>query len=148
MSTRSRIGIENIGGAVTSIYCHFDGYPDGVGRILQTEYQNRAKVEDLIALGDISVLCPELHPQKHEIHTFSRPQKKCTIAYHRDRGTEFKQQTHSSVSMFLQIPQVRNATIQYVYLFSLTGTWYISHTEDTEHKVFHQTLDSILSHTI
>jgi hypothetical protein len=147
MSTNSRIGIENIDATVTSIYCHFDGQPKGVGRILQTHYQNRAKVEALIALGDISVLCPELYPIKHKTHTFSRPQANCTIAFHRDRGIELKQQKHSSVAMFLQIPQ-DSIAIRYAYLFSLTGEWYISHTQDTEHKVFHQTLDSILTHTI
>jgi len=34
MSTRSNIGIVNGDGSVKAIYCHFDGYPAYVGRIL------------------------------------------------------------------------------------------------------------------
>lgn len=34
MSTRSRIGMINPYGSVSSIYCHFDGYPEGVGKTL------------------------------------------------------------------------------------------------------------------
>lgn len=33
MATRSRIGIENQDGTVTSVYCHWDGYPENNGRI-------------------------------------------------------------------------------------------------------------------
>jgi hypothetical protein len=32
MSTRSFIAIENTDKSVTFAYCHFDGYPEGVGR--------------------------------------------------------------------------------------------------------------------
>jgi len=35
MATRSRIAIENQDGTVTSIYCHFDGYLSGVGKLLK-----------------------------------------------------------------------------------------------------------------
>jgi hypothetical protein len=56
MATRSRIAIENQDGTVTSIYCHFDGYIDGVGKILQENYNTREKMEQLIDLGDISSL--------------------------------------------------------------------------------------------
>jgi len=34
MATRSNIAIENQDGTVSAIYCHFDGYIDGVGEIL------------------------------------------------------------------------------------------------------------------
>lgn len=56
MSTRSRIGVRLSDGKIKSIYCHFDGYPEGVGRTLTKHYTDPKKVEDLIALGDISVL--------------------------------------------------------------------------------------------
>ena len=56
MATRSRIAIENEDGTVTSIYCHWDGYVDHNGMILQEHYNERSKVEALIALGDISYL--------------------------------------------------------------------------------------------
>jgi hypothetical protein len=56
MSTRSRIGILNDDRSVTSIYCHFDGYPSGVGAILVAHYHDTVKVRELISLGDISSL--------------------------------------------------------------------------------------------
>jgi hypothetical protein len=56
MSTRSRIGIENQDGTTTSIYCHFDGYISGVGKLLKEYYTTQAKVKALIKLGDISSL--------------------------------------------------------------------------------------------
>lgn len=66
MSTRSRIGIEDgETGKVRSIYCHFDGYPSGVGKTLLEHYRSTAKVEELIALGDISALAPEIG-EKHD----------------------------------------------------------------------------------
>lgn len=56
MSTRSRIGMIQKDGSVKSIYCHFDGYPEGVGAVLKKHYTNPEKVEELLELGDISVL--------------------------------------------------------------------------------------------
>ena len=55
MATRSRIAIENQDGTVQSIYCHFDGYIDGVGKRLFNRY-DREKLKSLIELGDISSL--------------------------------------------------------------------------------------------
>ena len=64
MSTRSRIGVirgiaEQDGHQaviVESIYCHFDGYPEGVGQTLIDHWTDPKKVNRLIALGDLSAL--------------------------------------------------------------------------------------------
>jgi hypothetical protein len=56
MATRSNIAIENQDRTVSSIYCHFDGYIDEVGKTLYENYNTREKMEQLIALGDISSL--------------------------------------------------------------------------------------------
>lgn len=56
MSTRSRIGLQLPNGKIKSIYCHWDGYPEGVGEILRKHYNTREKIEALLELGDISVL--------------------------------------------------------------------------------------------
>ena len=55
MSTRSRIGIELKNGSVLSVYHHWDGYPEWLGRILTTHYNTRAKAAELIDGGDMSV---------------------------------------------------------------------------------------------
>ena len=60
MATRSNIGIQGADGIIKAIYCHWDGYPSGVGAMLAEHYTDPAKVEALINLGDFSSLTPEL----------------------------------------------------------------------------------------
>ena len=54
MATRSRIGIELNDGSILSAYHHWDGYPQWLGRILNTHYNTKTKVVDLIDGGDMS----------------------------------------------------------------------------------------------
>jgi hypothetical protein len=54
MATRSRIGIELKNGSVLSVYHHWDGYPEWLGRILTTHYNTRALAAELIDGGDMS----------------------------------------------------------------------------------------------
>ena len=54
MATRSRIGIELSDGSVLSAYHHWDGYPEWLGRILNTHYNTKEKVAELIDGGDMS----------------------------------------------------------------------------------------------
>ena len=55
MATRSRIAIR-IGEKVHSIYCHWDGYPEGVGNELITRFNSRELAEGLVELGNRSWL--------------------------------------------------------------------------------------------
>jgi hypothetical protein len=108
MSTRSRIAIENQDGTVTSIYCHFDGYLSGVGKLLKEYYTTQPKVQALIELGDISSLD-------------MTPFKMSTVAYHRDRGEDFNQLEHKDVESFF------NENYQkYSYLFTKDNRWLVS----------------------
>jgi len=54
MSTRSRIGIELQNGSVLSVYHHWDGYPEWLGKILTEHYTTKEKVTELIDGGDMS----------------------------------------------------------------------------------------------
>lgn len=54
MATRSRIGIQLKNGSILSVYHHWDGYPEWLGRILTTHYNTRAKAVELIDGGDMS----------------------------------------------------------------------------------------------
>ncbi len=54
MSTRSRIGLELSNGSILSVYHHWDGYPEWLGRILNTHYNTKEKVAELIDGGDMS----------------------------------------------------------------------------------------------
>ena len=56
MGTRSRIGIQLPDYSVVSVYCHWDGYPEGNGKTLVEHYQNREDVQELIDGGGISSL--------------------------------------------------------------------------------------------
>ena len=60
MATRSRIGIQLKNGSVLSVYHHWDGYPEWLGRILKTHYNTRQKVAELIDGGDMSCCWTEI----------------------------------------------------------------------------------------
>ena len=42
MATRARIGLELKDGSVLSVYHHWDGYPEWLGRILKTHYNGKS----------------------------------------------------------------------------------------------------------
>jgi hypothetical protein len=118
MATRSRIGIENENGTVTSIYCHWDGYPENNGAILHKHYTNREKVQKLIDLGSISSLAPEIDAP--EGHTFETPVGGVVVAYHRDRGESLQHASHRNIQCFF------NSDIEaYGYVFNQKGEWLV-----------------------
>lgn len=85
MSTRSNIGILEKDGKVTYIYCHWDGYVEYVGAVLNEFYNTDEKIRELIALGAISSLGKYINPPEGKIHTFDNPLDDVTVAYCRDR---------------------------------------------------------------
>jgi hypothetical protein len=117
MSTRSRIGIQDKNGTIRSIYCHFDGYPDGVGATLIDHYSNRQKLNMLINLGDISIL--EENVATMDEHSFNNPKKGVTVAYHRDRGEELRRaRVDSSLEVF-----ANSDYEEYGYVYTLESKW-------------------------
>jgi hypothetical protein len=58
MGTRSRIAVMH-GDKCKSVYCHWDGYLEHNGLILQEHYDS-AKANHLVALGDLSSLRPNI----------------------------------------------------------------------------------------
>ena len=54
MATRSRIGIQLADESVLSVYHHWDGYPQWLGRILTNHYNSREQAAELIDGGDMS----------------------------------------------------------------------------------------------
>ena len=73
MATRSFIGKQLPNGHITGVYCHWDGYPLGVGTVLENHYTTEERVDALLDLGSLSHLGSDLTS---------------TVAYHRDRGEE------------------------------------------------------------
>jgi len=54
MATRARIGIQLADESVLSVYHHWDGYPEWLGRILKTHYNSKELASELIDGGDMS----------------------------------------------------------------------------------------------
>ena len=56
MGTRSTIALEFADGSVSQVYCHWDGYLDNNGELLNKYYMDPFVVRDLVDLGDFSSL--------------------------------------------------------------------------------------------
>lgn len=113
MATRSTIAKLNPDGTVTSIYCHWDGYPDGVGATLEEHYTDLAKIRQLLALGDISILAEEIGEQ----HDFDNPTDGWTLAYGRDRGeSDVGPLVHGSTEQWLD--SRKGSGCEYGYLWN------------------------------
>lgn len=71
MSTRSTIAIKNKDGKYEAVYCHFDGYPAGVGAQLVTRFNTEELVRELLAGGDLRAIPdqmePEYYPQSYAL---------------------------------------------------------------------------------
>ena len=55
MSTRSLIGYKDTDGSITYVYCHYDGYIDGVGEDVKA-YSDLESVKEMVAHGDRSTV--------------------------------------------------------------------------------------------
>ena len=84
MATRSNIAIVNQDKSISSIYCHWDGYPEYVGKMLLNHYNNVGIINELLDLGNLSQLCGKLYST--DIHTFDKPEEGVCVAYGRERG--------------------------------------------------------------
>lgn len=121
MATRSAIGFLEYDGSVTGIYCHWDGYLEGVGATLAQYYTDIDKVLKLIDMGDVSSLDKEIGVQ----HPFSRfstdfSQEKwddlygdMTTFYTRDRGEKCPAKDFVSAREF----RSHYSDCDYFYLF-------------------------------
>jgi len=123
MSTRSIIAIKNPDMTVSGVYCHFDGYPSGVGSILFEHYQDEENVKELIALGALSSLGERISPNPDNEHSFDNPVDGVTVAYHRDRGEELRPAKTwiNQDAMLKETPNTHWA--EFCYLWA--GSWYV-----------------------
>ncbi len=115
MATRSLIGKLNQDNTVSYIYCHYDGYPEHNGVILQEYYSTPFKVDQLLALGDLSVL-GELIGEKQNFE--DRIQGSC-LAYGRDRGESGIEMKTVSKDEFFD----NKDYIDYLYLYNNDFEW-------------------------
>jgi hypothetical protein len=101
MSTRSRIGIMLPDESVLSVYHHWDGYPEWLGRILKTRYDSRELATELIDGGDMSVAWNDSDEPE----------------YYSARGEDCPPRLDANKYDYLADGE------EYAYLFTLDGEW-------------------------
>ncbi len=137
MGTRSYIVIKKEN-CFEAIYCHWDGYPGGNGVILRDHYTDPQKVKDLINLGDISSLAPEIG----EKHGFQ--ERDCgVIAYHRDRNEEWKAVKPKEYRTLHEVSiQAKESWAEWMYLFD-DGQWFYRRCDDEFLKEWNKVVDIV-----
>ena len=116
MSTRSFICKSLPNNTIVGVYCHYDGYPSGVGATLTTHYATDERVTALLNLGSISQLHPRLVPDLGDTHTFDNPAKNVTVAYHRDRGEALSTTTFPSLDVMVE-NVAHQLGVEFVYIW-------------------------------
>jgi hypothetical protein len=130
------------GDNVKSVYCHWDGYLEHNGAILQEHYDS-VKANQLVALGDLSSLKPEIG-EKHAFSQFELraeevagfkllTENMCTF-YGRDRGetgTEWK--THTNFVDFFA--EVEGSWCEWYYIMR-DGVWYVGNIYEKDERFF------------
>ena len=110
MSTRSRIGIELSDGSVLSAYHHWDGYPEWLGRILNTHYNAKSLAEELIDGGDMSSCWTDERWDESGVQGVYGPQ------YYSQRGDDCPPRLDANLNEYLSDGE------EYAYVFR-NGEW-------------------------
>lgn len=119
MSTRSTIGVVRCDGSKSRIYCHWDGYLEHNGVILYECYSDMDRLEQLLRLGNISVLGENLEA-KNRTNIFYSSAPNAVIAYHRDMGEDWN--------------DCHDANEDFNYTFHEDGGYWTYHTWDDYEK--------------
>ena len=122
MATRSFIARKTSNG-YEGCYCHWDGYPEGVGKTLAEHYQDEGKLTYLLSFGDISSLGSNIGWQ----HDFDqRDDFGSTTFYGRDRGeTGSGIQTKHYRKLQSLLKAAANMGCEFVYLYD-AGRWKVA----------------------
>jgi hypothetical protein len=131
MATRSTIALEYADGTVGQVYSHWDGYLENNGMILYKHYSDPFKLRELLDLGDISSLGPEIG-EKHAFSQFDLPKDEVdaykaltenwTTFYGRDRGeATVAQKMFADYENYVRCHQHE----EYEYILRRDGQWYV-----------------------
>ena len=111
MATRSYIGIENEDGTVDYTYCHFDGYPEGVGR--DVFFNTRDETREIVRQGPMS-----------------------SVGYPYREGESSERVKNRDA--FFAIENLRRMNAEYAYLHCVNGEWMcFSYTFDSPRLLSH-----------
>jgi len=119
MATRARIGLQ-VGNAIVSVYHHWDGYPEWLGRILNTHYTTKSQVIDLIDGGDMSVCWTKERWTGNELAPYVKEIKESEEygpQYYAQRGDDCPPRLDESITEFI------NNGEEYGYIFK-DGEWF------------------------
>lgn len=137
MATRSAIGVMH-GSVIKAVYCHWDGYLEGVGSTLVHHY-NSAKANHLVALGDVSSLGSEIG-EKHNFNMTRNGTEtdRWTTFYGRDRGEEnVSWKVFQTYNEFVE--HFDKSWCEYFYIMK-DGEWYYSTSDNHELRLVQQDL--------
>lgn len=137
MSTHCLICRKNADTSYDYIYCHWDGYYEHAGNILLKYYNTKEKVDDLIALGDLSSIDKKLNPTT-DSHSFDNPEPDVCVAYGRDRR-EKDVGPHHCTTIDLNAEE-------YVYLYE-NDEWYTAVTHSTKPTKLQKLSDVLTKYT-
>ena len=99
MATRSYIGIENSDNSITFAYCHYDGYPDGVGNDIVNMKRREARA--LINKGSMR-----------------------TVGEHFDDN---KGSNNTVPDRLMYGSALQGSSCEYAYLLNVHGNWLYTH---------------------
>jgi len=126
--TRSQVGKIDKNGKITSVYVHYDGYPDHMVPMIKNYDKNG--VDQLVKLGKsgISYLDKKIGKKQN----FNQPVKGTTLFYGRDRGENNDMTTTWTNAADIKgyFKEVANDSgAEYVYLYDeRDGKWYMGDT--------------------
>jgi hypothetical protein len=120
MATRARIGLQLKDGSILSVYHHWDGYPQWLGRILETHYDNRSKVSELIDGGDMSSCWTKDRWTGKQVAPYVIEQKEAEEygpQYYSQRGEDCPPKLDKNLDEFLSDGE------EYAYVYSSYTGW-------------------------
>ena len=111
MATRARFGIRNVNGTITSVYHHWDGYPDWLLVKLRADYNTEDKIREVMKDGDMSCIAAARDWNHNEIP--KRP------LYYKERGENCPPVTNSQYSFW---ELCHDCGAEFAYVFE-NGEW-------------------------
>jgi hypothetical protein len=105
MATRSTIALEYADGTVGQVYCHWDGYLDHNGMILDINYTDPFKVRELLDRGDMSTLDTSVSG----------------CDFYSNRGEKCPQRMYKNFAEYKSEAQME----EFNYILRRDGNWYV-----------------------
>jgi hypothetical protein len=119
MGTRSTIAIEFADNSVSQVYCHWDGYLENNGQILETYYMDPFKVRSLVELGGFSSLRETVAETAEGV--YSQRGEEVAINRYKDADEYFDCSQQEEYDYLLR--QVEGKAVWFVRCYTTDGKW-------------------------